>query len=100
MAGRGKIVSGYSKEAQSYIDGVLDGSIPACRWIRLACKRSIDDFERFSGDNSPYCFDAKKAARVCRFISGLKHVKDSIQTKADECIVVQPWQRWVLETIF
>ncbi|MGC2283737.1 MAG: terminase large subunit [Candidatus Acidiferrum sp.] len=92
--------SGYSPEAQAYVDGVLDGSIPACLWIRLACKRSMEDFERFAAPDSPYRFDPKKARRICKFIGQLRHVKDSIATKAGERIVLLGWQRWILETIF
>ena len=31
--------------ADQYVDQVLTGQIPACRWVRLACERHVQDLE-------------------------------------------------------
>ncbi len=54
--------------ADAYIDDVLTGRRPACKWGRLACERYRRDREREKERASPYRFDPAKAERVCRFI--------------------------------
>lgn len=50
-----------------YALDVLDGAIPANRWIRLACKRHIDDLKASAKKNNPYFFDEKAADHVISF---------------------------------
>ncbi|MGC1418339.1 MAG: terminase TerL endonuclease subunit [Candidatus Acidiferrum sp.] len=85
---------------RKYAGDVIAGRLPACQWIKLACQRSQRDLARQEDPAYPYRFDEKRAQRVCQFVSSLKHVKDSIQTRADERIVIQPWQAWVITEIF
>ena len=85
---------------RQYARDVIAGSIPACRWIRLACERSENDFERFTGPDSLYRFDGDKAEAVCEFVSSLRHVQDSITTKANDLFQPLPWQVWELTTLF
>jgi len=59
----------------TYASEVIDGSIPACKWTKLACQRFIDDLERAKDENWPYEFDAALADRVWRFQELLPHIK-------------------------
>ena len=59
--------------ANRYIDGVLSGEIPACKWVKLACQRQRNDLADLPG----YHFDAARANKVCRFVESLPHIKGS-----------------------
>src|ERR1039457_2176155 len=53
-----------------YVEAVLASTIPACKFIRQACERSIQDMHRAAiGDVAfPYYFDPKATDRVIEFI--------------------------------
>ena len=59
--------------ANRYIEAVLSGAVPACKWVRLACQRQRDDLATLQG----YHFDAAQANKVCRFVEALPHIKGS-----------------------
>src|SRR5262249_22906852 len=61
--------------ALRYIRSVLDGEIPSCKWVRLACERQLLDLEKSSGESFPFRFDLAAAERVCRFVELSPHVK-------------------------
>ena len=87
----------YVKIARGYIDDVLSGRIPACRWVKLACQRQLDDLARVGTEGWPWTFDQEKAERVCRFIELLPHIKGRW---ASPLIVLAAWQIFVLTTVF
>ena len=87
----------YVDKAKRYITKVLDGKIPACRWVKFACLRQKQDLERKKSSKFPYHFDRKRANRPCKFIECLCHVKGP---KAGECIHLEDWQCFIITTIF
>ena len=82
----------YVATADQYIDGVLSGTIPACKWVQLACQRQRLDLSRDFG----YRFDHGRASAVCEFIEALPHVKG----RYSATIKLQPWQVFILTTVF
>lgn len=82
--------------ANGYIDDVLEGRIPACKWVRLACERQRVDLAR-SGWR--WRFDPERAAHVCRFLELLPHVKGE-WARGRGTVVLEPWQAFVLTTVF
>lgn len=93
---------GVAKEAQhafadtatTYAKGVVSGAISACKYVRLACQRHLEDLSR-SGDASfPYVWDKAAANRICEFISRMVHVKG--RAWAGTRIKLEPWQCFVL----
>ncbi len=74
--------------------GVLSGAIPSCKWVKLACKRQTADLAR---KRFAYRFDRDRANKVCRFIECLKHIKGEW---AGDLIKLEPWQLFVLTTVF
>lgn len=58
------------KRAQGYIDDILSGKILACRFVKLAVQRHLDDFnhEKERG----FIFNRDKAAHAVKFFSFLK----------------------------
>jgi phage terminase large subunit-like protein len=90
-------VSGYSEKATAYIEGVSNGSIPACLWIKLAIERTKKDLARQNSPDFPFYFDEEQASIACTFIERLPHIQGS---KGGQNICLEPWQRWVVESIF
>jgi len=93
--------------ARQYAEQVVSGDISACRWVKQACQRQLDDLARFKGKTSPYQFNPKlrdregrtflPADNLCAFIERLPHVKGSL---AGEPIKLEPWQVFILTTVF
>jgi phage terminase large subunit-like protein len=85
--------------ANEYAERVVRGKIPACKWVKLACKRHLDDLKRQKQRNWPYRFDPVKAERPCRFIELLPHVKGKWAARGER-IKLEPWQCFALCSLF
>jgi hypothetical protein len=85
--------------ASRYAGDVVSGKILACQWTIKACKRQIDDLENAKLKSYPYRFDKDKASRVCQFIEMLPHIKGE-WAKTGGRIELQPWQIFILTTVF
>lgn len=83
--------------AREYAQAVCSGAIPACKWVRLAAKRQLEDLERQHDEDWPYLFDEVAAERVCRFIELLPHIKGKW---AGQRLKLEPWQSFILTTVF
>jgi phage terminase large subunit-like protein len=100
-------VPNYTDVARHYAQSVVAGDIPACQWAKKACKRQLDDLARFKGRGSPYRFNPllkdatgrkyRPADNLCAFVELLPHIKGPL---AGQPIVLEPWQIFVLTTIF
>lgn len=86
----------HTDKANRYIQGVLSGDILACKWIKLACQRQVDDLARTDWQ---YVYDAAKGERICKFIELFKHTKGEWASKKEN-IHLEDWQCFVLTTIF
>jgi len=82
----------YVAKARAYADGVLDGSVPACRTVVQACERWRRDLGR-----ADIWLDVKDANRFCRFAETLKHFKGAL---AGQQLRLEPWQCFVFVNIF
>lgn len=97
----------YARGGEDYARAVVEGTIAAGKLARLACERQLRDLKRAeAGDPAfPYRFDEGAAARVCRFIELLPHVKgkwarvDPRHPTANK-IRLEPWQVFILTTVF
>lgn len=85
---------GYVKKAFAYCNDVVSGKVPACKWVRLACQRQLDDLANTSV-LWPYRFDLAKAERACFFIEQLPHIKGFTGK-----IKLEPWQCFIVSTVF
>ena len=81
----------FCASAQSYVQGVLDGSILACELIRQACERHQRDISRIGSPDWPYTYDLDAAERMARFSTRFPHVKGRWAVK-HELFSPQPWQ--------
>ncbi|MGL5485832.1 MAG: terminase large subunit, partial [Shewanella sp.] len=82
-----------------YARDVVSGKIPACRYVKLACQRHLDDLEKQKDKDWPYRFDKDIAERVCVFVQMLPHTKGEWAAKR-QCITLEPWQRFNLMNVF
>ena len=82
----------YCKTAGEYADAVIDGGIPACKYVKQACQRFCDDVDKSQNDpDYPYFLDFKKADDWCRFLEKLPHTKGHWAAK-QELFKLSPWQ--------
>ncbi len=65
----------YAAIAAGYVDDVLSGRIPACRWTIGACERQRFDLARQGAPGFPYRYDPERGVRVCRMLELLPHIK-------------------------
>lgn len=65
-----KEIKQIEKKAHAYIDDVLSGKILACRFVKLACRRHLDDLK--NGYKRGLVFNRQKAAHTVKFFSFLK----------------------------
>jgi phage terminase large subunit-like protein len=80
-----------------YARAVCAGSIPAGKYHRLACERHVRDRAREATPDFPFRFDLARAERFFRFTEQLKHYKGQWAGKP---IVLQPYQRFRLGSVF
>lgn len=84
-------------EARDYADRVVAGLVPACKWVRAACQRFIDDLAAVEGGESQWEFRPELASRACSFVELLRHVKGKW---AGQRITLEAWQKFILANVF
>lgn len=92
----GSKIKNYSEIANKYCEDVVAGNVKACKWVKLACSRQLEDLKRTDWQ---YEFNRQKANRVCRFVEGFSHIKGEWAKRAEK-ISLQPWQCFVYTTVF
>lgn len=88
----------YAQIAHQYAADVAAGRIVACVWVRLACERQLRDLER-DDPAWPWRFDAEAAARPCRFVELLPHIKGK-WARERRRIELEAWQVFLITTVF
>ncbi|MEY5101233.1 MAG: hypothetical protein RJA36_3952 [Pseudomonadota bacterium] len=100
----------YIAIAERYVDDVLAGVRPACKWERLACERHRRDLQRQETDPAfPYRFNPelvdgsgkryRPAERICRFAELMPHIKGDWAARGER-IQLGGWQVFALVSIF
>lgn len=82
--------------ANGYARDVIAGKIVACKWVKAACQRHVDDLAR---KDWGYRFSAARAVRVCEFLECMRHIKGAWARKG-ECLVLEPWQCFLTCVLF
>ena len=62
-------------ELRDYAERVVAGLVPACKWVKAACQRHLDDLVRSADADFPYEFRPELASRAIVFVELLRHVK-------------------------
>ena len=92
----------HLQDIASYVDAVLSGKRPACKWERLAVERHVKDVARQNTENFPYRFDEALAQRIINFGELFPHVKGKWAAQIGKAnrIRLEPWQKFNLAMIF
>jgi phage terminase large subunit-like protein len=85
----------YAARATQYARDVISGAVLACKFVKAACQRHLDDLE----DQSVYRYDEAAANRVCFFAELMPHTK-GIWARRKEKIKLEEWQVFLLCCIF
>jgi phage terminase large subunit-like protein len=93
----------FATVCNRYARDIVSEKLIACKWVRAACQRHLNDLAKSSAADYPYRFDAARAGRVCRFIELLPHVKGEwarIAVGSTGCIKLEPWQIFITCCVF
>lgn len=85
--------------ANKWAKQVVLGKIPACKWVKLACKRHLDDLIKSKNKDFPYKFEPKLAEKKIAFIELLPHTKGEWAMKRLS-ITLEPWQKFGIGCTF
>lgn len=80
-----------SQRLEQYVRDVLDGKIIACKKVRMACQRHLDDLKRSQASDWPYRFDAERADRAIGFFERFLRPSKGEITRME----LMPWQCFV-----
>lgn len=85
----------YTGIALKWAKDVVAGRVVACKWVKLACRRHLNDLKR--PKSWGYVYDRWHGDDVCDFIEKLPHVEGVWKT---ETIFLEPAQIFILSTVF
>lgn len=99
----------FGEIATQYARDVVEDRIVACKWVKLACQRHLNDLARSLLGDWPYVFNTelvdpegktyRPAERICRFAQLMPHIKGD-WAAARMRITLEPWQIFILASIF
>lgn len=81
--------------AEQYAHDVVAGKVLACKWVKLACQRHLDDLQE--APDRGFFFDQEAGERVIRFFRLLRHSKGEW---AGQVFDLSPWQQFVTWCLF
>jgi len=84
------------KPAEKYVNDVLSGKILACKFIKQACERYLQDLK--TGMDRGLYFDKKAAFYAIGFFAFLKHSKG--RQFAGKPFILSPWQEFIIWNLF
>jgi phage terminase large subunit-like protein len=80
---------------KAYALGVVAGTIPACKWVRLACERHLKDLD--AAHDRGLWWDQTAADHAIEFFGFLRHSKGKWN---DQPFELSPWQAFIVGSIF
>lgn len=100
----------YADIATQYARDVVESRVLACKWVRLACQRHLQDLERSTSEQgwrytfNPELVDLKgktyrPAERICKFAELMPHIKGDWAARGMR-ITLEPWQIFILASVF
>ena len=85
--------------ANKYARDIVAGRIAACKEVRQACKRHLDDLKASKKRSYPYTFDKDEAEKACVFVQLLPHTKGQ-WARERKLIELEPWQKFIFCCVF
>jgi phage terminase large subunit-like protein len=83
---------------EQYARDVLNNKIIACKWVKLACQRHLNDLKE--GHKRGFFFDGEAANHAIKFFSFLHHVKGEWAKPPAQIIELELWQQFITGSIF
>lgn len=77
---------------KEYAENIINGKIPSCKYVKMACERYLSWFER-----EDIYFDEDGVERVINFISKLKHFTGKYNNQP---FLLEPWQKFIIYNLF
>lgn len=96
-ASEGDHARDYTGIAEKWARDVVAKRIVACKWVRLACKRHLEDLKRAKKRDWPHKFDRWHGDDVCDFIEKLPHIEGVWDSPT---IHLEPPQIFILVVVF
>ena len=92
----------YVNKANKYARDIVNEKIPACRYVRFACQRHLDDLEKSKEPDYPYKFNKTIAERACKFVQLLPHTKGKWARLRGVAarLTLEPWQLFIFVCVF
>jgi phage terminase large subunit-like protein len=87
----------YIELAIRYAQGVTNGTIDACHYVRRACQRQLDELAAAEAGEFAFRFDIERAEDICFFIERLPHIRGKWKSAN---LKLEPWQIFILTTVF
>ena len=85
------------QQAIDYAARVVDGEIPAGKWVRLACKRFRRDMREAQRRDGQWYFDPQRAIRPIIFAGYMRNIKGP---EAGLPISLMDWQNWLICNLY
>ena len=86
----------HVEAATRWAKEVVAGKALACKWVKLACQRHLDDLKR---KDWPYTFDRNRAEDACVWMELFPHVKGQWAARRED-IHLEPWQCFIACSLF
>ena len=79
------------EELIKYCKDCISGAIPSCKKHVWACQRFLSDLERVGTPDFPYIWDEKRAEKIVKWFSLLRHSKGALSGTP---IYLTAWQKF------
>ena len=83
-------------QTTQYAKDVTSGKIVACKKVKLACQRHLNDLKRAGTEGFPYVFDEVLGYRPVEFIETFCKPSQGDFDRID----MQPWQQFVVGSLY
>ena len=80
------------EQAVNYANGVLSGKIDACKYVKQAAQRFLNDV-----NGTEFVYNEKAAMRALRFVELQKHSKGEWKGRR---LILEDWQRFIIANLF
>lgn len=88
----------HSEDVDRYCRDVVSGKIDVCDYVKLACKRHLDDIKKAETDESyPYIYDRSRVDKFCTFAELMVAVEGKWAGKR---LKWEPWQKFAFGSKF
>lgn len=85
--------------ANKYARDIVAGRIAACKEVRQACKRHLEDLKLSKKRGFAFKFDKDEAEKACVFVQLLPHTKGQ-WARERKLIELEPWQKFIFCSVF